>query len=213
MFCFFAGMALLRSAPVQGVSRPPHAASRDCRTAHPLPVRSRVRLHRNAGSREKRNKRANDATRNQRAPALLPAPPHAAQRAVTGWRGGLGRVGADLASAGSMRPPPSPARHVSTVRLATKHVSRETACHHKSPARNGTPRQHGAARHQTRQPGNASRETARHHKSQARNGTPRQHGTVRHHTHQPRNGCPTQASRETAHITPPQPDVPQKGDP
>ncbi len=48
----------------------------------------------------------------------LPAYPHAAQRAVPGWRGGLGRVGADLASAGSMRPPPSPARHVSTARHA-----------------------------------------------------------------------------------------------
>ena len=197
--CARFGVTLLRSAHGQGVSRPPHTASRDCRTAHPLPVRSRVRLHRNAGTKNN--------------PHPMSAHPHAAQRAVPGWRGGLGRVGADLASAGSMRPPPSPARHVSTVRLATKHVSRETACHHKSPARNGTPRQHGAARHQTRQPGNASRETARHHKSQARNGTPRQHGTVRHHTRQPRNGCPTQASRETAHITPPQPDVPQKGDP
>ncbi len=29
-------MALLRSAPVQGVSRPPHAASRDCRNGSPL---------------------------------------------------------------------------------------------------------------------------------------------------------------------------------
>ena len=29
------GVALLRSAPGRGVSRPPHAASRDCRTAHP----------------------------------------------------------------------------------------------------------------------------------------------------------------------------------
>ena len=71
--------------------------------------------------------------------AFLFPHPHAAQRAVTGWRGGLGRVGADLASAGSMRPPPSPERHVSTVRLATKHASRETARHHTSQARNATP--------------------------------------------------------------------------
>ncbi len=61
------------------------------------------------------------------------ATPHAAQRAVPGWRGGLGRVGADLASAGSMRPPPSPARHVSTARLATTKVSPTKAAQHESP--------------------------------------------------------------------------------
>ena len=71
--------------------------------------------------------------------AFLSPTPHAAQRAVPGWRGGLGRVGADLASAGSMRPPPSPARTVSTAWLATKHVSRETARHHKRQPRNRTP--------------------------------------------------------------------------
>ncbi len=134
---------LLCSAPGQGVSRPPHTASRDCRTAHPLPVRSRVRLHRNAGSRGKRKKSGQKAgktmqPRSQRSPAFLSAPLHAAQRAVTGWRGGLGRVGADLASAGSMRHPPSPARHVSTAWLATTHASQETARHHQSQARNGT---------------------------------------------------------------------------
>ena len=116
-------VALLRSAPGQGVSRPPHTASRDCRTAHPLPVRSRVRLHRKSGSRGKRNKAGKHADRtmqprSQRSPAFLSPSTYAAQRAVPGWRGGMGRVGADLASAGSMRPPPSPARHVSTARLA-----------------------------------------------------------------------------------------------
>ena len=59
---------------------------------------------------------------------FLSLTPNAAQRAVPGWRGGLGRVGADLASAGSMRPPPSPARHD----------------------------QHGMARHHKSQPGNGS---------------------------------------------------------
>ena len=138
-------VTLLHSAPVQGVSRPPHAASRDCRTAHPLPVRTRVRLHRNAGSRGKRQTAGNQqakrlAKRCSRGakgnPHPMSAHPHAAQRAVPGCRGGLGRVGADLASAGSMRPTPSPARHVSTVRLATTHVSRTTAPH---THRAGTP--------------------------------------------------------------------------
>ena len=64
-----------------------------------------------------------------REPAFLPTHPHAAQRAVPEWRGGLGRVGADLTSAGSMRPPPSPARHVSTAWLATTNASHETARH------------------------------------------------------------------------------------
>ena len=69
-------------------------------------------------------------------PHLLSAYPHAAQRAVPGWRGGLGRVGADLASAGSMRPPPSPARHVSTARLATTKARQETPRHpRRAPAR------------------------------------------------------------------------------
>ena len=134
------GVALPHSAPVQGVSRPPHTASRDCRTAHPLPVRSRVRLHRKAGSRRKENGRqpqervaqklAKRCSRGAKGTLyFLSAHPHAAQRAVTGWRGGLGRVGADLASAGSMRPPPSPARHVSSAWLATTKASRETTRH------------------------------------------------------------------------------------
>ncbi len=65
-------------------------------------------------------------------PHRLSAHPYAAQRAVTGWRGGLGRVGADLASAGSMRPPPSPARHVSTAWFATTKTRQETAGRDKS---------------------------------------------------------------------------------
>ena len=92
--------------------------------------------------------------------AFLSPHPHAAQRAVTGWRGGLGRVGADLASAGSMRPPPSPARHVSTAWLATTKARQETAHHHTRQAINNTPCQHGTpppmqAHEPRRQPQNA----------------------------------------------------------
>ncbi len=90
-------------------------------------------------------------------PDFSPALQHAAQRAVTGWRGGLGRVGADLASAGSMRPPPSPAHHVSTARLATTKVRRETSAsqqhtatpHHTSQARN-SPHPHPACQRRPR---------------------------------------------------------------
>ena len=152
-------VALLRSAPVQGVSRPPHTASRDCRNGSPLARAIPCVPAPEYGSPQEKEKRANDATRCKSHPAFLPPIPHAAQRAVPGWRGGLGRVGADLASAGSMRPPPSPARHgsparlattqarqeterhVSTAWLATTHASRE-ASNHQRQARNGLPRVH-----------------------------------------------------------------------
>ncbi len=138
--------ALLRAAPVQGVSRPPHTASRDCRNGSPLaraipcvpaPECGDTRQKETSGTGKPESRQKAGKTmrpRSERQPAFLPAHPHAAQRAVTGWRGGLGRVGADLASAGSMRPPPSPARHVSTAWLATTHLSRETAAPPQKPA-------------------------------------------------------------------------------
>ena len=152
-------VALPHSAPGQGVSRPPHTASRDCRNGSPLaraipcaPAVSinafftRCRRKRVAGLRRLRaevvarppassgeSPHAQTGRRRKNHWHPLPAYPHAAQRAVPGWRGGLGRVGADLASAGSMRPPPSPARNVSTARLATTHATRETAIKQPTP--------------------------------------------------------------------------------
>ncbi len=116
--------------------------------------------------------------RSQRNRAFLSAYPHAAQRAVTGWRGGLGRVGADLASAGSMRPPPSPARHVSTAWLATTHASRETARNHTRQPRSSTPPPKPAKQRQYI--------ATRHHTSQARSGKPPQEPTEKR---QPQNTC------------------------
>ena len=141
-------------------------------------------------TRKQTKGRQNDAAEEQKEPAFLSEHPHAAQRAVTGWRGGLGRVGADLASAGSMRPPPSPARTVSTAWLATTKARQETTRHANT------------ARHATK---HASRETTRHHQSQPRNAT--------HHTHKP---CSTwtwrchQGFTPNAHHvpTPPQPAPP-----
>ena len=123
------GVALLRSAPGQGVSRPPHAASRDCRTAHPLPVRTRVRLHRNTGSR-----------------ISVPAPTRsAASRAgMAGWAGeGGGRFG-ERREYEAPTLPRTPRQH-------------GMARHYKNQARNSTLQPHGAARHHTspqRQPRN-----------------------------------------------------------
>ncbi len=126
-------MALLRSAPVQGVSRPPHAASRDCRTAHPLPVRTRVRLHRNAethGKREASGPKVGKTMhpRRERQPAfVVPAPTRSAagRAGMAGWAGeGGGRFG----------------------------ERRE----YEAPTLPSTPRQHGAARHHTCQPRNST---------------------------------------------------------
>ena len=133
------GLALPRSAPVQGVSRPPHTASRDCRTAHPSPVRSRVRLHRNAGSCGKRKKRVkgwqNDAAKKPKKPCISICVPtrSAASRAVmAGWAGeGGGRFG----------------------------ERRE----YEAPTLPSTPRQHGMARHHKSQARKGS--TAHHHPS------------------------------------------------
>ena len=147
-------MTFLRSAPGQGVSRPPHAASRDCRNGSPLARAIPCAPAPECGVTREKETAGQRCNEEQKHPAFLPAHPHAAQRAVPGWRGGLGRVGADLASAGSMRPPPSPARHVSTAWLATTHVSRETA-----PAQTRQPRNSPSPHPRGKK---ASRKTATH---------------------------------------------------
>ena len=139
LVCWFVGLsglgALLRSAPVQGVSRPPHAASRDCRTAHPLPVRTRVRLHRNAGSRGKGKRLAGKEAgrtmqpRSKRHPVFTVCAPTrsaASRDGMAGWaREGGGRFG----------------------------ERRE----YEAPTLPSTPRQHGMARHHKNQARNGSR--------------------------------------------------------
>ena len=121
--------ALLRSAPVQGVSRPPHTASRDCRNGSPLARAIPCAPAPECGdTREKENtgKHAGKTMhpRNERQPAfVVPAPTRsAASRAgMAGWAGeGGGRFG----------------------------ERRE----YEAPTLPSTPRQHGMARHHTRQP-------------------------------------------------------------
>ena len=134
------------------MSRPPHTASRDCRTAHPLPGRTRVRLHRNAGTRGKKRKAGKRRNEEQNQPCISVSDQtrSAASRAVmAGWAGeGGGRFG----------------------------ERRE----YEAPTLPSTPRQHGMARHQTRQPRNGS--------------PPQQPGKKRH--------PPKHASRETLHHHP-----------
>ena len=141
---------MLHSAPGQGVSRPPHTASRDCRTAHPLPVRSRVRLHRKAGSRRKRKKWVkglqNDAAKKPKKPCIAVSDPtrSAASRAVmAGWAGeGGGRFG-ERREYEAPTLPSTPRQH-------------GMARHYKSQARNSTLQQHSAVRHHTCQPSNGT---------------------------------------------------------
>ena len=204
-----AQVALLRSAPEQGVSRPPHTASRDCRTAHPLPGRSRVRLHRNAGSRGKTEKnrqtqtigRQNDAADERKATRISASEPtrSAASRVgMAGWAGeGGGRFG--------------------------------ERSEYEAPTLPSTPRQHGAARpphlpaEKQHASTNARQEAAQHgtppHTSQPRNSTPVQtpgkkqhrmaHAWHTPHTRQPRNSSPPHTSAELPTPHPPSKDMPK----
>ena len=150
------------------------------RNNHPLPVRSRVRLHRNGEHAEKEKAGQswqNDAAEGQKASRAGVDHRRRSDRArMAGWAGRWGRC-ARAAEYGSMEDPLPPSScHVPSTQARHRslaNASRETACHHESPARNGHHRQHGAARHQTRQPGScqprnssaatkARPETARH---------------------------------------------------
>ena len=151
------GVALPHSAPVQGVSRPPHTASRDCRNGSPLaraipcapaPECGVTREKKTAGtgtpeSRQKAGKTMQPTSERRRAFVVCAPTRSAASRAVmAGWAGeGGGRFGErreyeapTLPSTprqhGAARHHKSQARS-STYRhpntAATTHVSRETA--------------------------------------------------------------------------------------
>ena len=141
-----AGVALLRHAPAVSINAF-FTRCRRKRVAGLRRLRAEVVARPPASSGEPGNACTARRRKAPRISEFLPAHPHAAQRAVTGWRGGLGRVGADLASAGSMRPPPSPARTDSTAWLATTNVSREAARHHKRQPSNCNANQ--SSRHTT----------------------------------------------------------------
>ncbi len=174
---FYEG-TLLRSAPEQGVSRPPHTASRDCRNGSPLvraiPCAPAVSIHgfftrcrrkRVAGLRRLRaevvarppassgeSPHAHTKTEKKtpRISACAPTRSVASRDGMAGWAGeGGGRFG----------------------------ERRE----YEAPTLPSTPRQHGMARH---------------HNSQARNKTPRQHGAACHHNGQPRNNNENRQNRQ-----------------
>ena len=122
------GVALPHAAPGQGVSRPPHAASRDCRNGSPLARAIPCAPAPECGvTREKETvgERCNEVRNGTRISASDPTRSAASRAGMAGWAGeGGGRFG----------------------------ERRE----YEAPTLPSTPRQHGAARHQTRQPGNSS---------------------------------------------------------
>ena len=157
-------VALLRSAHVQGVSRPPHTASRDCRNGSPLaraipcapaPECGDTREKKTAGtgtpeSRQKAGKTMQPTSERRRAFVVCVPTRSAASRAgMARWAGeGGGRFG----------------------------ERRE----YEAPTLPSTPRQHGTARHHTSQGRNATppqTQAEKQHASQASNGTPPQTST------------------------------------
>ena len=121
------GVTLLRSAPEQGVSRPPHTASRDCRNGSPLARAIPYAPAPECGDTREKNKAGQRCNEEQKEPVSLPVPTRsAACRAVmAGLAGeGGGRFG----------------------------ERRE----YEAPTLPITPRQHGMARHHTCQPRNST---------------------------------------------------------
>ncbi len=142
------GVALLRSAPVQGVSRPPHTASRDCRSGSPLARAIPCAPAPECGDTRKKEKSGwqNDSAKKRKATRIFVSDPtrSAASRAgMAGWAGeGGGRFG-ERREYEAPTLPGTPRQH-------------GTARHHKRQAINNTPYQQGTARHDTRQPRNST---------------------------------------------------------
>ena len=151
-------VALLRSAPGQGVSRPPHAASRDCRNGSPLaraiPCAPAVSIHgfftrcrwkRVAGLRRLR------AEVVARPPASSGEP----ENACTGIRGHAGKRKATRISVCAHTR--SAASRAGMAWWAGEGGGRfGERREYEAPTLPSTPRQHGAARHSTRQARNST---------------------------------------------------------
>ena len=142
-------VALLRSAPVQGVSRPPHTASRDCRNGSPLARAIPCAPAPECGvTWEKGSKRAkgwqNDAPKEQEATrisACVPTRSAASRAGMAGWAGeGGGRFG-ERREYEAPTLPSTPRQH-------------DSARHYKRQSRNGTP-PHTSAKNSQRQPQNS----------------------------------------------------------
>ena len=173
-------VALLRSAHVQGVSRPPHTASRDCRNGSPFaranPCAPAVSIH-GFFTRCRRKRRVTTCPhrKTEKKPlassVCAPTRSAASRAGMAGWAvEGGGRFGerreyeaptlpSTQRQHGMARHHNSQARnatHVNTARLAPTPASRETARPHK-PSRE-TAQQHTRqpSQHQVRNPGKSN---------------------------------------------------------
>ncbi len=124
------GVALLRSAPGQGVSRPPHTASRDCRNGSPLAQAIPCAPAPEYGvTREKETAGKTMQPKRKRHRGLPVCCAHT--RSAASRAGMAGWAGEGGGRFGERR-------------------------EYEAPTLPSTPRQHGSARHQTRQPRNSS---------------------------------------------------------
>ena len=125
------GLTLLRSAPVQGVSRPPHTASRDCRNGSPLARANPCAPAPECGVTREKEKGTSGPTMQRRAKApcisaRAPTRSAASRAGMAGWAGeGGGRFG-ERREYEAPTLPSTPRQH-------------GMARHHKSQARNGSP--------------------------------------------------------------------------
>ena len=117
------GLTLLRSAPVQGVSRPPHTASRDCRNGSPLARAIPCAPAPECGEMRKKHCDQGKATRIS---ICAPTRSAASRDGMAGWAGeGGGRFG-ERREYEAPTLPSTPRQH-------------GAARHHKSQPRNASP--------------------------------------------------------------------------
>ena len=123
------------------MSRPPHTASRDCRTAHPCPVEPCVPAPEYGVTRKREKSWQNNAAKRSHSNPHFCLRTHAAQRAIAVMAGWAGEVGGRFGERREYEAPTSPTRHVSTVRLpppagkpaTTQATQKRPATTHASP--------------------------------------------------------------------------------
>ena len=184
------GVALPLSAPVQGVSRPPHTASRDCRNGSPLARAIPCAPVPECGVTREKEKSGLTMQRRAKAPCISARAPTRSAASRDGMAGWAGEGGGRFGERREYEAPtlPSPPRQHGMARHHTSQPRNSTPPQNKSQARNSTPRQHGKPRPPDTSAEIRQRGMAHHHQSQSRNGTP-PHTSAKNPQRQPQNTC------------------------